>query len=74
MAKKGNHMWTREEIRKVLKLWESRDTHQIAHELGVQPAQVSYIAGEIRKVNPKFCPKKNRAGYLRSLILDVTKE
>jgi len=64
-------MWTKDDLKLVLKLWESKTTDEIAAELGVVPQMIHYVAKQIRLVDPKALPKKHRIGELQALIRDV---
>jgi len=71
MVKKGSKQWTKDDISKVLKLWNSKTGEEICDELRIAPAQLYYIAKQIRVVSPKALPKKHRVGILHNLIRDA---
>lgn len=65
--------FTKEEINKVMNLWEEATLEEIAHELGRPKYAVSYIANAIRKTGYKL-PRKRTVGQLQTLIKDVLAE
>lgn len=71
--RKENHSWTKEDIKKIIKLWSSKSTIDLAKDIGIDPAQVSYLAGQIRKSGYKL-PRKTVKGQLQTLIKDVISE
>lgn len=66
-------MWTKDELKKVLKMWDSKTTEEIAEELGVKKVQVQGIANKFRKLGVKLA-KKHRVGYMNNLMKEVIKE
>ncbi|MCK5017882.1 MAG: hypothetical protein KAS32_12535 [Candidatus Peribacteraceae bacterium] len=72
-VKKHSHQYTKEEIRKVLKIWEKSSVQDIADELGVTTNQVQYLASQIRKAGVDL-PKKKRVGHFQKLILEIAEE
>lgn len=71
--RKRNHMWTKEELKQVLALWEKISLGEIAEELGVTRQAVSATAVEFRKLGYKL-PKKRREGHKLNLMKEVIKE
>lgn len=67
------HMWTKEEIRTVLELWQDSSVADIAAEIGVDPARVVYIAQQIRRAGYEL-PKKHIKGRTMSMVEDVIAE
>jgi len=68
----SKHWWTKEDMLKVAKLWESKTTIQLAEDIGVPKQSVSCLASRIRAVtNGRVCPKKVRKGYLDLLLKDT---
>lgn len=67
------HMWTKEEIKKFIKLWDSCTKDELAEELGISRAQVGSMAGRIRKTG-FFLSKKSNRGIVGALILEAIKE
>lgn len=65
------HSWTKEDIKKIVKLWENNTTEEIADEIGIDKSQVYYIAYEIRKIYPKLVQRKSIRGRLRNLITET---
>lgn len=66
------HMWTKDEILKVIKLWNSKTTNDLAKELNVATHQIQALATQIRKSGYAL-PRKLVKGRLRSLIEEVTR-
>lgn len=66
-------MWTKEEIKKVLALWDSKTIQELADEIGTTPEAVSYIAFALRK-NGFTISKKRKAGYMQLLLAEVKAE
>lgn len=67
------HMWTKDEISLVIKLWSSESVHTLAKKLGVNYQQLNYIAKELRK-NGFPMPKKHSKGQIGSLIAELKRE
>jgi hypothetical protein len=65
------HSWTKDEIKKLAKVWESKTMDELAEEFGVERTQLSYIVGEVRKEYPKLLTKKHSIGKLRALIIEA---
>lgn len=72
-ARSSRANFTKENIREVMDLWESKTTDQIAEKLGVNRNSITYIANIIRKEGVRL-PKKHRVGYIRGLIKEVIAE
>lgn len=77
MAKKHTekaprHMWTKNEVREVYKLWVSKTKEETAKALGVTPMQLMHIVGEMRRAGIDL-PKKHRKGHLRNLLEEMAK-
>jgi len=68
---KSAHSWTKDEIKKLAKVWESKTMDELAEEFGLNKTQVSYMAGEVRKIFPKLLTKKNRRGEMQALIREA---
>lgn len=66
-----SHVWTKDGIKELAQLWESKSTQDIADEMGLEKFQVAYMATAIRKVYPKLLPKKHRQGMIQSLIKEA---
>lgn len=71
--KTPKHQFTKDEIKKVYRLWEGKSTLAIAEELGLKEQQITYIATQMRKSGLKMA-KKHKIGYLRNLIEEVKLE
>lgn len=64
---------TKDIIRKLIDLWETKSTRDIAEELGVELGRVSYLATQIRKEGYDL-PRKYIRGVTRKLIKEVLAE
>ena len=69
--KAETHQWTKDEIKKLAKVWESKTMNELATEFGLEKTQLTYIAGKIRKVFPKLLAKKHRRGEMNALITEA---
>jgi len=65
-------MWTKQDIMKVIDIWDSKSTDDIAKELGVSKKQITALAYRIRKVYP--LQRKRNNGTLRLLIEETVSE
>lgn len=70
---KQYHIWTKDEVRKIAQIWETKSIGEIAEELGVRPEQVSYMVGEMRK-NGFNLSKKYRRNEIQSMLKEVLAE
>lgn len=66
-------MWTKQELKKVLEMWETKTTESIAAEFKVSKATIQQMATKFRKLGAKLA-KKHRVGYLDNLMKEVIKE
>lgn len=66
-------MWTKNEIKKVMDLWEKTSTESIAKELGRTRPQISYIATQLRKAGFKLA-RKRVVGRMASLLKEAIAE
>lgn len=73
MKPKSNTLYTKEQIKQVIKLWGDYSTEDIAKKLKIEKKQVSYLATQIRAAGFKL-PKKHIIGKTRSLIMEVLNE
>lgn len=65
--------FTKDQIREVMNLWETKSTDEIAEKLGLNKGAISYLANVIRKEGYRL-PKKHKIGILRALVKDVIQE
>lgn len=72
-TKKTYHLWTKDELKQLVRLWDDKTTDELAEEFGVQKHSIYYIAKEFRKHGYKL-PKKHHVGKTGSLIQEVIKE
>ncbi len=68
-----NRMYTKQDIKVVIELWETSNTAEIAKELDITSQQVQYLAGQIRKFGYKLTRKTVR-GYMGTLVKEVMGE
>lgn len=66
-------MWTKDELKKIMKTWESSTIEEIAEEIGVKKHNIQGVVSKLRKHGAKL-PFKHRVGYLDSLVKEVVKE
>lgn len=65
-----SHMWTKDDLKKVLQLWESNTKEEIAAEIGVTELQLYHAVGQLRKAGFNI-PKKHKKGQLRNLLEEL---
>lgn len=66
-------LWTKSEIKLVIKLWDTATTAEIADELKRPKTSIGYIAKKIRDEGYDL-PKKQKSGTLSLLVKEVLKE
>ena len=66
-------LWTKEEIAKVIDLWETKTTEEIAEELERPHTSIGYIAKAIRDSGYAL-PKKTKKGSILGLVKEVLRE
>ena len=44
-----HHMWTREEVKKLYKIWDTSSMEEVCEELGIEVGQVRYMVQQMRK-------------------------
>lgn len=73
--KKGStyKLWTKNDFKVIMQLWETKTTSQIAEELGRSQSNISAVAQQLRKHGVDL-PKKKKPGYLGLLIQDFMAE
>ena len=71
--KVGNHLWTKDELKQVIRLWDSKTKMELAAEIGVTKENLNYIATQLRNAGVKLARKSTR-GYLQGLIHEAVKE
>lgn len=69
----NNPMWTKENVKKLLEIWESKTIVEVAVETGLSYKQVNYMAQALRNKGFKLS-KKRIAGKLQSLLDEVAGE
>lgn len=70
---KKNKMWTKDQIKKLARVWESSSLQELADEFHVEKSRVQSIVASMRKVGFKLA-KKHREGYQRGLLQEVLRE
>lgn len=68
-----NHMYTKEEIKKIVNLWVDHSMAEICEEMNLKPIQVGYIIKLLRDEGVVLSRKHN-TGTTRSLIKEVINE
>lgn len=66
-------MWTKDEAKKVLRLWSSKTREEVAKEIGVSELQLYNIVTQLRKAGFNL-PKKHRNGHLRNLLEEMAND
>lgn len=66
-------MWTKENIKQLMKLWDDNTLEEIANEMGLQTGQVQYMAHAIRKMG-YVITRKHVRGRIKSTIEDAMQE
>jgi hypothetical protein len=62
--------WTADDIKKVITVWQTKTTKELAVELNKTTEEVNYIAAQIRKSGYDL-PRKRKKGYIQPLIVSV---
>lgn len=65
--------WTKDRIKTVMQLWDSKTKEELADELGCEKQHIDYIAWNIRKAGYELS-KKTQKATLRKLIGEVIDE
>jgi len=68
---KISKQWTKDDIKKVVRIWTSMSGDEICDELAISKNQLYYIVRQIREVAPKALPKKHRVGVIQNLIKEA---
>lgn len=71
--KKTMHMWTKSELKELVKIWEGRTAQEVADSLGVEKDAMQQVVFRLRRAGVKIT-RKHRTGYLDLLIKEVAKE
>lgn len=69
----NSHMWKKDEIKKILELWNTMNVVELAKEFNVNKQQLGYIVIQMRKAGFTL-PKKHMNGKLQSLLKEVLAE
>lgn len=64
---KEHKMWTKQDFKAIMKLWDTKNTQEIAEELGRTDGSVTAMVQTLRKAGVDL-PKKHRNGYISSLV------
>ena len=70
---KARHQWTKDEIKALVSLWDTKTTLEIAAELNLKNNQVTYMAKRVRDSGYAL-PKHRRNGYMASLVKEAIAE
>lgn len=75
MAKRPclKHYWTKEEIKKMIKIWDDYSLDQICEELDLERSQIVSMARQIRKEGYELTSKKKN-GVHAKMIKEVLSE
>lgn len=68
------HLWTKNDIRKLIDLWESKTIAELAEEIGCKESAVAFMAYQLRKEGFTLSRRKRQVGITRKLIKDVIDE
>jgi len=68
-----SHMWTKEEIKNLVSLWDTSTLDDISLQLGLPKEKIIYMAMSIRKQG-FYLARKTTFGVKRSLIAESLKE
>lgn len=73
MKHKKHHMWTRDEVKSLFKLWEDTSVEDIAERLKLEVSQVRTMVTAMRKKGFPLARKRVNS-YIQVLLDDVKKE
>jgi hypothetical protein len=65
--------WTKEEMKKLIAMWETKTVLELCDELGRRREQILYMANQMRRAGLDL-PRKSKRGLIRGLILEVKAE
>lgn len=65
--------WTKDELKKFVKLWESKTVPDLAQDFGVSTSTIQGVAGHFRKAGYKLAYKRQKGSVLL-MIKEVVKE
>ncbi len=68
-----SYMWTKDNIKQVINLWDTHTSSQLCEKLGCRAFQLQHIAKNLRR-NGVVLPKKHTRGKIDSLIKEVIAE
>ena len=72
-SKQANHLWTKEEVKRLYTLWDKINMEEMCEELGLEAKNIRYMATQMRK-NGFNLQRKKKNGRLMSMLQDVKKE
>lgn len=70
---RASHVWTKDEVRKLYKLWEDCTLEELSADMGIRHVQVTYMANQMRKVGFKLT-KKPKVGSRLSMLKEIFEE
>lgn len=73
VRKMNNHMWTKENVKTLLSMWDSNSMLEIAQKMGLEQKQVQYMAHNLRAKGFPLT-QKHKVGELQALLTDVALE
>lgn len=62
-----HHMWTKDEIKKIFRLWENSNPQDLADQLGVKLSQLKNVVTAMRKVGFPLVQKRRNGAYAKVL-------
>ena len=68
-----SHMWTKEDIKTVVSLWETTTKGDLANKLGINESQLNTMVMRMRKAGLKL-PHKRKNGQAEAFLLATLKE
>jgi len=66
-------MWTKDEIKQIIEMWEKYTVQEMMKKLNLREDQVHYMAAALRKAG-FVLPRKHRNGNLSNLIQEIHSE
>lgn len=72
-VKHKRHSWTKDELKVIIEIWESKRIIEIAEQLGVSYSSINQLASDMRKAGIPLT-KKTTKGILAGLIKQIAEE
>lgn len=67
------HLWTKDELKKIINMWDSSSMEEILEETGLTRSQISSIRYGLKKAGYVLTAKKAK-GYRQLLVTEVLRE